>query len=88
MKFDLPHFTVLVLNQSSIRVVFAKVRFPFAPKSVFYNIHELMLNLVFHKMVPKLKEVQEDVDKGEEELAVDLEVMTLSVMEVKVLFLI
>ena len=42
-----------------------------------------MLHFVFHKMVPKLKEVQEDVDKVEEDLEEDL-VMTLSVMEQKV----
>ena len=42
-----------------------------------------MLNSVFHKMVPKLKEVQEDVDKVEQDLEEDL-VMTLSVMELKV----
>ena len=46
-----------------------------------------MLNFVFQKMVTKLKEVQEDVDKAEEDLEEDL-VMTLTVMEPKVLFFI
>ena len=36
-------------------------------------------------MVPKLKEVQEDVDKAEEDLEEDL-VMTLTVTELKVIF--
>ena len=47
------------------------------------TVHELMLNFVFHKTVPKLKEVQEGVDKAEEALEEDLTV-TLSVMEPKV----
>ena len=42
-----------------------------------------MLNFVFLKTVPKLKEVQEDVDKAEEALEEDL-MVTLSVMEPKV----
>ena len=47
------------------------------------TVHELMLNFVFHKTVPKLKEVQEGVDKAEEALEEDLMVI-LSVMEPKV----
>ena len=34
LQFHLPHFTVLVLNQSPISAIFAIVWFPFAPKSV------------------------------------------------------
>ena len=34
LQFYMPHFTVLVLNQTVISSVFAIVRFPFAPKSV------------------------------------------------------
>ena len=51
LQFYFPHFTVLVLNQSPISVVFTIVLFPIVPKSIlsgdplYFQIHLLMKKL-------------------------------------------
>ena len=52
LKFDLSHFSVLVLNQSPISAVFIIVRFPFAPKSELsgYSLYKCLNWIRFLKL--------------------------------------